>query len=148
MNNPRVYTLQWNEPLAPLAFLNLNAIIRVSNRELQIKSVTWDWHTLNETTSEVITQYNNFTQEIVCALNGANVAIPIAHPYEAVVPLIGSSNGLNIIFWTPGKRNFESFFTANDFLVGCYQLNRDPLNQMRIYHSVIIETVDLDTTTI
>jgi hypothetical protein len=145
MNNLKTYSIIWSGTINPGASYVSQAFISNSNKEFKIKSITWDWRCRIELPPmTLIPIEQNTTQEIELSAISIPAGIMIADPFINAVPVINvAANGSQITFYKPGKRNFDNFFVQNEIDFMYTHINRDVLNVIRFYSSILVEIENL-----
>ena len=143
MNKQKIYSAVWTGTVAAGANQNINGLITNTQRELAIRSITWDWKCRDNATTMLLPFATQTTQEILLSIGAYNVNFPVAEAFTPAAPLAPASNGGLIWLYTPGKRNFQNFYASNGLQFQFVQANHDPLNAVDIAFSLIVEIEEL-----
>jgi hypothetical protein len=144
-SNIKTHSIIFTGTLAPGATIACQGQIENVNRQFLVKSVAWDWRCGLETVpGGNIPIEQNTTQVIELGLITIPAGTMIASPVINPTPLVNvAANGVDVIFYKPGKRNFNYWFVINQLNIVFNQTNLDVLNMVRFYTSIIIEIEDL-----
>lgn len=140
----KIYTLQGGATLGWNGVYTQQAQIGNSPREYKLISVTWDLRaqlSLNPFSDIPI----NNTDVLYKVLDiGTITGTPIAHGFDNPTPILSIvSNGNYFTLYNIGKKNFDSFYFNEQLNFVVNITNRDMLNNIRLYNSIIIEIEEL-----
>jgi len=144
MSFKKIYTLEGGAVLGVGGAYTEQAQIGNSPRQYKITSITWDLRARLEVNPFSDIPINNtdvFDKRLdIAAITGKNIAMGFDNP-TPVLSIV--NNGRVLTLYNIGKRNFDNFFFDEqlDFIVNI--VNRDQLNAIRIYNSIIIEIEEL-----
>jgi len=145
MGFKKIYTIEGSVQLGVGGLYANQQQIGNANREYKIVSINWDLRARMELNPWYDIPINNNTI-IEKRFDIASIlpAVPIAEPFTNPTPLATIlSNGNFLTLYNIGKRNFENFFFSNVLNCIISILNRDMINGIRIYNSIIIEIEEL-----
>lgn len=145
MSFKKIYTIEGSVQLGVGGLYTNQQQIGNANRQYKIVSLNWDLRARMELNPWHEIPINNNTI-IEKRFDIANIApaIPIAEPFTNPTPLATiMSNGNFLTLFNIGKRNFENFFFSNELNCIINILNRDMINGIRIWNSIIIEIEEL-----
>jgi hypothetical protein len=144
-SNKKTHSIIFTGTLAAGATITCQGQIENVNREFLIKSICWDWRCRLEAGSMAnIPIEQNTTQELELGLITIPVNTMIASPVINPTPLVNVGlNGTGVTFYRPGKRNFDYWFVVSQLNISFTEINRDVLNVIRFYSSIIIEIEEL-----
>lgn len=125
---------------------NLNAgfggvsIFQISsaNRELQLKSILWDWTMRNNTTNALLSYENNGLQKISIQVGDAGRQIALPFQYISGTALV--QNGEYLRINKPGQYFFDSFFIKNSIQFALSVQNDDAANSFLHSGCIVVET--------
>lgn len=143
MSVRKIYSFGFNTTIAAHGAQNFNGIIPSNNRQFNILSIMLDWKCRVNTTQQLIPWSGNTTQDIMFSIWHTGYNYPISQPITPMAPINPTNNGDAIIFYSPGKRNYQNFYTENDITFAFTQANQDLLNAVDLWISIITEIEEL-----
>jgi hypothetical protein len=145
MFNKKIYTLEGTVTLGVGGVYTSQAQIGNSQRQYKLSSLTWDLRArlgLNPLSDIPINNTNIFDKRL--DIETLPLGIPIGMGFDNPTPLgTIQSNGLYCTLYNIGKRNFDNFYFENQLNFILNILNRDQLNVIVLYNSIIIEIEEL-----
>jgi hypothetical protein len=144
-SNKKIHSIIFSGTLATGANITCQGQIENVNREFAIRSVCWDWRCRLEAGAMAnIPIEQNITQELGLDLITIPANTMIASPVINPTPLVNViANGTQVSYYRPGKRNFDYWFVVSQLNIVFTQTNRDALNVVHFYSSIIVEIEEL-----
>ena len=144
MTFKKIYTLEGGVVLGIGGLYVQQAQIGNSPRQYKIQSITWDLRArldVNPFSDIPINNTDVLEKRLdIVSITGKNIAMGFDNPTP---PLSIVNNGTFLTLYNIGKRNFDNFFFDEQLNFICSIVNRDMLNTIRIYNSMIIEIEEL-----
>lgn len=138
MQNRKIYTATHLGTIVAHGTANANFSLPLNQREVKVRSMTWDWYSRLNVGQNLITKFNNTTQEIGLYVFAVNT-LPVASLVTPLAPGNIANNGDIFRFYTPGHYVFDSFYSENDLQIGFNQLNQDLINVIDWWNTIIFE---------
>lgn len=140
MGTIRVYTGSFTFALNA-GFGNFSIFqINSANREIQLKSILWDWKMRNDSTNELLAYENNGKQKISLQIGEANKQIAL--PFEEISGTAVLFNGEYLTITKPGQYFFNSFFIKNSIRFNLGAQNDDLVNNFLHNGTITVETIE------
>lgn len=135
----KVYTMCETVNIGPNLSSNYDFNIAANNRELKIKSITLDWHLINNTTGKVIPYEQNTDVNLYLEIGSTVTGDNFSSPYNQTSGMPFTYKGNTIILSKPGQWIFDSFTVYNRLPFRLRITNTSGVNQMMNFVSIIVE---------
>jgi len=137
----KVYSITWSNDLAAGAVMPANmAQIDNPRQRYKLKSFSWDVRLRYVAAGMANIPFEqNISQEIEISLVALPAGNSMASLMNNLVGVAPAQNGLAIQTYRPQRMEFNSFYMNQTLLVMHTQINRDMVNAIRYYISIVVE---------
>lgn len=135
----RVYTFCEAVNIAPGLFSNYDFNIAANNRELKIRSITFDWMLINNTTGKVVSFEQNVDVNLRIEIGSTVSGDNFSASYNQTAGMPFTYKGNMIVLSRPGQWQFNSFTVFNILPFRLRITNTSAANTMMSFVSLITE---------
>ena len=128
--------------IAPGVSGQIDYDILTPNKDVKIKSITWDIVLIKTNAPRAIVPFAmNTKQEVQLGLSAYGA--PLAELASATVPAgLMPANSTSIVFFTPGQRFYDAFYFPSNIHVTFSYTNNEAADTYRYTSTVIIEYIE------